>query len=62
MNKDQIKGRIKVVAGKVQAQTGHAVGSTSQEVKGHAREAAGVVQKTVGDAKAQVKAAVHHKG
>ncbi len=62
MNKDQMKGRLKVAAGKVQAQTGHAVGSTEQELKGRVREAAGEVQKAVGDAKAHVKGTLHRKG
>ena len=55
MNKDQVKGAAKEVAGKVQKNTGDAVGSTSQEAKGMAREAEGKVQKNVGDARETLK-------
>ncbi len=51
MNKDQIKGSTKEVAGKLQKQAGKAVGSTEQQVKGTARELAGKAQKTYGDVK-----------
>ncbi len=59
MNKDQVKGTVKEVAGKVQAQVGKAVGSTEQQVKGHIREAEGKAQHVVGDAKKLVKDATH---
>ena len=59
MNKDQVKGTVKEVAGKVQAQVGKAVGSTEQQVKGHIREAEGRAQHVVGDAKKLVKDATH---
>lgn len=52
MNKDQIKGRVDEVAGKVQKNLGDAVDSKEQEAKGMAREQKGKVQKTWGDAKA----------
>lgn len=55
MNKDQVKGTVKEVAGKVQAQVGKAIGSTEQKVKGHVREAEGKAQHAVGDAKKFVK-------
>ena len=55
MNKDQVKGATKEVAGKVQKNVGEAVGSTEQQAKGMAREAAGKVQKNLGDAKEAVK-------
>jgi uncharacterized protein YjbJ (UPF0337 family) len=51
MNKDQIKGAAKDVAGKVQRKTGEALGSTEQEAKGLARQAEGKLQKGLGDAK-----------
>ena len=51
MNKDQVKGAVKDVAGKVQQKTGEAIGSTSQQVKGLAKQGEGKVQKSVGDAK-----------
>lgn len=55
MNKDQVKGAAKEVAGKVQRKLGDAVDSPSQEVKGMAREAEGKLQKGVGNAREEVK-------
>lgn len=51
MNRDQVKGRAKEVAGKVEKNAGRAAGSVRTEAKGLAREAAGKVQKAVGDAR-----------
>lgn len=50
MNKDQIKGSAKEVAGKVQKNVGKATGSAEHQVKGTARELAGKAQKAYGDA------------
>ena len=50
MNRDQVKGKAKDVAGKVQQKVGQATGSTSQQVKGVAKQVEGKVQKGVGDA------------
>jgi uncharacterized protein YjbJ (UPF0337 family) len=50
MNRDQVKGKSKEIAGKVQQKFGEAVGSTSQQVKGAAKQVEGNVQKRVGDA------------
>jgi uncharacterized protein YjbJ (UPF0337 family) len=55
MNKDQVKGAAKEVAGKVQKNTGDAIGSTEQQAKGMAREAEGKIQKKVGDARETLK-------
>jgi uncharacterized protein YjbJ (UPF0337 family) len=55
MNKDQVKGVVKDVAGKVQEQTGKLVGSKEQQVKGLSKQISGKVQKAVGDAKQSVK-------
>jgi uncharacterized protein YjbJ (UPF0337 family) len=55
MNKDQVKGVAKDVAGKVQEQTGKLVGSKEQQVKGLSKQISGKVQKAVGDAKQSVK-------
>ncbi len=49
MNKDQVKGKAKEIAGEIQEHTGRLVGSESQEAKGHARELAGKIQKKTGD-------------
>jgi len=50
MNKDQIKGTAKDIAGKVQQKTGEVTGSASQQVKGVAKQVEGKIQKGVGDA------------
>jgi uncharacterized protein YjbJ (UPF0337 family) len=55
MNKDQVKGGAKDVAGKVQEQAGKLVGSKEQQIKGLSKQIAGKVQKGVGDAKQSVK-------
>jgi uncharacterized protein YjbJ (UPF0337 family) len=55
MNKDQVKGAVKDVAGKVQEESGKLVGSKEQQVKGLSKQISGKVQKGVGDAKQSVK-------
>lgn len=55
MNKDQVKGAIKDVAGKVQEKTGEVIGSTDQQVKGIAKQVEGKTQKAVGDVKEVLK-------
>jgi uncharacterized protein YjbJ (UPF0337 family) len=55
MNKDQLKGVAKDVAGKVQQQTGQLIGSKEQQVKGIAKQISGKAQKGVGDVKQAVK-------
>jgi uncharacterized protein YjbJ (UPF0337 family) len=52
MNKDQVKGAVKNVAGKVQQKTGEAIGSTDQQAKGLVKQVEGRVQKAYGDVKA----------
>lgn len=54
MNKDQVKGVAKEVAGKVQEQAGKLVGSKEQQIKGLSKQIAGKVQKGVGDVKQAV--------
>jgi uncharacterized protein YjbJ (UPF0337 family) len=54
MNKDQVKGVAKVVAGKVQEQAGKLVGSKEQQVKGLSKQIVGKGQKGVGDVKQSV--------
>jgi uncharacterized protein YjbJ (UPF0337 family) len=51
MNKDQIKGSAREMAGKVQKHAGKATGSAEHEVKGAVKEAAGKAQKAYGDAR-----------
>jgi len=49
MNRDQVKGTIKDIAGKVQRKVGEAAGSTSQQVKGASKQVEGKVQRGAGD-------------
>jgi uncharacterized protein YjbJ (UPF0337 family) len=49
MNRNQVKGTMKDVAGKVQRKVGEATGSSKQQVKGMARQAEGKLQKGLGD-------------
>jgi uncharacterized protein YjbJ (UPF0337 family) len=51
INKDQVEGRVKEAAGKVQEVAGKTVGSTTQQVKGAANKAAGAAQAKYGDVK-----------
>jgi uncharacterized protein YjbJ (UPF0337 family) len=53
MNRDQVKGRAKEAAGKVEKNAGRALGRTKMEAKGLAKEIVGKVQKTVGDVRAK---------
>jgi len=55
MNKDQVKGVAKNVAGKAQEQVGKLVGSKEQQIKGISKQIDGQDQKTVGDVKQAVK-------
>jgi uncharacterized protein YjbJ (UPF0337 family) len=49
MNKDQVVGTAKDIAGKVQRTAGEITGSTSQQIKGAAKQVEGKVQKGAGD-------------
>ena len=55
MNKDQVKGALKDIGGKVQEEAGKLVGSTKQQVKGLKNQAKGKVQKGIGDLKEAAK-------
>lgn len=55
MNRDQVKGRVKEAAGKVEKIVGRAVDSPKTEAKGIAKEIAGKVQKAVGDVRNDLK-------
>jgi uncharacterized protein YjbJ (UPF0337 family) len=55
MNKDQVKGEAKNIAGKVQEGVGKAIGSTEQQVKGQAKQVTGNIQKGVGNVEESVK-------
>ena len=49
MNRDQVKGTAKDIAGKVQEKVGQVTGSTSQQVKGVGKQIEGKIQKGIGD-------------
>ena len=49
MNRNQVKGTAKDVAGKVQEKVGQITGSTSQQVKGAAKQIEGKLQKGAGN-------------
>jgi uncharacterized protein YjbJ (UPF0337 family) len=51
VNKDQIAGTAKDVAGKVQQEVGKLVGRHGQQAKGLAKQVEGKVQKRIGDLK-----------
>jgi uncharacterized protein YjbJ (UPF0337 family) len=55
MNKDQVKGGAKDIAGKIQEAAGKLTGSKEQQAKGLAKQVAGKLQKGAGDAKESVK-------
>lgn len=62
MNKDQIKGTAKSVAGKLQQKAGKLVGSERQQAKGLAKQVSGKLQKGVGDVKEAIKDATKTGG
>ena len=55
MNKDQVKGKAKEVAGKVQKKVGDVVGSSEQQLKGMKNQAEGNIQQKAGDVKEAAK-------
>ena len=58
MNKDQVKGVVKDVAGKVQEEAGKLVGSKEQQIKGLSKQISGKAEKSYGDTKEVVKDAI----
>lgn len=55
MNKNQVEGTGKDIAGKVQEEVGKLVGSDEQQIKGLNKQIDGKVQKAVGDVEKIVK-------
>jgi uncharacterized protein YjbJ (UPF0337 family) len=51
MNKDQVKGVAKDIAGKVQEEAGKLMGSKEQQAKGLGKQISGKTEKAYGDAK-----------
>ncbi len=54
VNRDQVKGRAKEVAGKVEKTVGRAIGSPKTEIKGIEKEIEGKVQKSIGDVRSEL--------
>jgi len=54
MNKDQVKGAVKDIAGKAQEKVGELTGSDKQQIKGLKNQAEGKIQKGFGDVKEAV--------
>ena len=54
MNKDQVKGTIKDVAGQVQQKVGEVTGSKEQQIKGLAKQIEGKTEKSIGNFKQAV--------
>jgi uncharacterized protein YjbJ (UPF0337 family) len=55
MNKDEVKGKAKDIAGRVERQVGEWTGDEKAQVKGAAKQVEGKVQNTWGKAKDAVK-------
>jgi len=55
MNKNQVKGAVKDIAGKVQQKAGKLVGSKEQEAKGLVRQVQGKARRNLGDAQEVMK-------
>jgi uncharacterized protein YjbJ (UPF0337 family) len=55
MNKNQVKGAAKDIAGKVQEEAGKLTGSKEQQVKGLNKQISGKAEKAFGDVKAAIK-------
>ena len=49
MNRDQVKGAAKNIAGKVQEKVGQLTGNKTQQAKGAAKQVEGKVQKGAGN-------------
>ena len=60
MNKNQVKGTAKDIAGKAQQETGKLVGSKEQQAKGLNKQIAGKTERNYGDAKEAIKDATKH--
>ena len=60
MNKDQVKGMVKDIAGIAQEETGKLVGSKEQQIKGLSKQIAGKAEQAYGNAKEVIKDANRH--
>jgi uncharacterized protein YjbJ (UPF0337 family) len=55
VNKNQVDGAVKEVAGKVQKEVGKLVGSNQQQAQGVSKQISGKAEKAYGEAKEAVK-------
>jgi uncharacterized protein YjbJ (UPF0337 family) len=55
MNKNQVAGAAKDVAGKIERKTGELIGNDKMQVKGAAKQVEGKLQKAAGNAQHQAK-------
>jgi uncharacterized protein YjbJ (UPF0337 family) len=55
MNKNQVKGAVKDIAGKVQEEAGKLTGSKEQQAKGLNKQISGKAEKAYGDVKDSIK-------
>ncbi len=55
MNKNQVKGAVKDIAGKVQEEAGKLTGSKEQQAKGLNKQISGKAEKAYGDVKDAIK-------
>jgi uncharacterized protein YjbJ (UPF0337 family) len=55
MNKDQVKGKLKDIGGKIQEEAGKVVGSSEQQAKGLSKQVEGKVQENIGNAEEAIK-------
>lgn len=51
MNKDQVKGVSKDIAGKIQEEAGKLTGNKEQQAKGLQKQVEGKIEKSLGDVK-----------
>jgi uncharacterized protein YjbJ (UPF0337 family) len=58
VNKDQVKGSAKDIAGKIQEQVGKLTDDKEQQARGIGKQVAGKTQKKFGDAKEATKDAI----
>jgi uncharacterized protein YjbJ (UPF0337 family) len=55
VNRDQLKGAIKNIAGKIQRKVGRATGDTGQQIKGAGKQIEGQLQRGSGDVREAAK-------
>ena len=60
MNKNQVKGTVKEITGKVQEEAGELTGNKEQQVKGLSKQVAGKAEVSYGNAKESIKKANKH--